>query len=139
MIRIQIITLAVNFAFLGYIAYLIVKGRLREEYAIVWCVSSIVLICFSLWQRGLELVAEVAGVSIPANLIFAACIFGMLVYLLHLSVVASRLHEQNKNSNKEGTHKWRDEAADEHPVHLIPDLMPPFFITTVTKNPYKNS
>lgn len=101
MIRIQIITLAVNFAFLGYIAYLIVKGRLREEYAIVWCISSIVLICFSLWQRGLELVAEVAGVSIPANLIFAACIFAMLVYLLHLSVVASRLHEQNKKMAQE--------------------------------------
>ncbi|MDP4266229.1 MAG: DUF2304 domain-containing protein, partial [Bacteroidota bacterium] len=36
------------------------------------------------------------GVYSPPNMVFIAAIFMILIYLLHLSVVVSRLHEQNK-------------------------------------------
>jgi hypothetical protein len=99
--RIQIITILVNLVFICYVCYLIVKGKLREEYSIVWFVCTIILLFFSFWRRGLELVSKLFGIYDPPNMIFTASIFVTLIYLLHLSVVASRLHEQNKKMAQE--------------------------------------
>jgi hypothetical protein len=92
MIRIQIITIIINIIFIAYISRLIIKGKLREEYAIVWCVCTFVLILFSFWRSGLALMAKVFGVFDPPNLVFTAFIFIILIYLLHLSVVSSKSH-----------------------------------------------
>jgi len=92
MTRIQIITIAINFIFIACIARLIMKGKLREEYAIVWCVCTLMLIVFSFWTKGLELMSKLFGVFDPPNLIFTAFIFIILIYLLHLSVVSSKSH-----------------------------------------------
>ncbi|MFC5284550.1 DUF2304 domain-containing protein [Pedobacter alpinus] len=96
MIRIQVITLVVSILFLVYISKLIIRGKLREEYAIVWCASTLMLVVFSFWKDGLYILADLFGVFVPANLVFTACIFVILIYLLHLSVVSSKLHLQNK-------------------------------------------
>jgi hypothetical protein len=90
MSRIQIITIAINILFIAYISRLIIKGKLREEYAIVWCICTLGLIVFSFWTKGLELMSKVFGVFDPPNLVFTAFIFVILIYLLHLSVVSSK-------------------------------------------------
>ncbi|MDB5005354.1 MAG: hypothetical protein JWQ34_3579 [Mucilaginibacter sp.] len=96
MARIQIITIITSLLFLLYISRLIIKSKLREEYAIVWCVCTFILVIFSFWRGGLEVMSKLFGVYEAPNLVFTACIFAILVYLLHLSVVASKLHKQNK-------------------------------------------
>jgi hypothetical protein len=92
MTRIQIITILINLIFIGYVARLIIKGKLREEYAIVWCACTLVLVVFSFWTKGLALMSKVFGVFDPPNLVFTSFIFIILIYLLHLSVVSSRSH-----------------------------------------------
>lgn len=99
--RIQVITIIISLLFLAYIAWLIVKGKLREEYAIVWCISTLVLVIFSFWRDGLAVMSKLFGVVEPPNLVFTGCIFIILIYLLHLSVVASKLHRQNKQVAQE--------------------------------------
>ncbi len=94
--RIQIIAIAASLLFLLYIAWLIVKGKLREEYAIVWIVSTFVLILFSFWREGIDIVSNMLGIIAPPNMIFTGAIFIMLIYLLHLSVTVSRLQKQSK-------------------------------------------
>src|SRR5580698_8210829 len=101
MLRIQIITIIVNLLFILYIARLIVKGKLREEYAIVWIICTVFLMVFSFWPDGLELLRKMTGVVVAANLVFTGFIFAILVYLLHLSVVASKLHNNNKKLAQE--------------------------------------
>jgi hypothetical protein len=101
MVRIQIITLVVSLLFLFYISRLIIKGKLREEYAIVWCVSTLLLVLFSFWKDGLFILSNLFGVYIPTNLVFTASIFVILIYLLHLSVVSSKLYQQNKTMAQE--------------------------------------
>lgn len=93
MARIQIITIVINFFFILYIAYLIVKGKLREEYAIVWLVCTIFLAIFSIWRNGLEVISRLFGVYEAPNLVFTAFIFVILIYLLHLSIVNSKLQK----------------------------------------------
>jgi hypothetical protein len=94
--RIQIITIIVSLLFLLYIARLIIKGKLREEYAIVWLVCTLILVVFSFWRKGLDIMSNLFGTVVPANLVFTACIFAIMIYLLHLSVVSSKLYRQNK-------------------------------------------
>jgi hypothetical protein len=96
MAKIQIIAISVSLLFLLYIVRLIVKGKLREEYSIVWIVCTIVLILFSFWRNGLEIVASMLGVYEAPNLVFTGAIFAIFIYLLHLSVVVSKLSSQNK-------------------------------------------
>lgn len=96
MARIQIITIIINFLFLAYISRLIIKGKLREEYAIVWIACTLILLVFSFWTNGLEVLARTLGVYQAPNLVFTGAIFTILIYLLHLSVVASKLHMENK-------------------------------------------
>lgn len=99
--RIQIISIIVSLGFLFYISRLIIKGKLREEYAIFWVVSTVLLIIFSFWREGLDIIAEIVGVYLAPNLVFTSAIFAMLIYLLHLSIVVSQLHDKNKIMSQE--------------------------------------
>lgn len=94
--RIQIIAICISLAFISYIAWLIVKGKLREEYAIVWVFCTALLITFSFWRNGLDVMANLMGVYSPPNLVFTALIFAIMIYLLHLSVTVSKLTDSNK-------------------------------------------
>lgn len=96
MFRIQLITIIINFLFIGYIALLIIKGKLREEYSIVWCLTTAILLVFSFWRKGLDVVSRMFGIFEAPNMVFTVSIFIIFIYLLHLSVVASRLQNQNK-------------------------------------------
>ncbi|HET6993017.1 MAG TPA: DUF2304 domain-containing protein [Bacteroidia bacterium] len=94
--RVQIIAIVASILFIAFIARLIMRGKLREEYAIIWIVSSVFLIVFAAWRDGLNKVSKLLGFALPSNLIFTGAIFAVLIYLLHLSVVVSKLQEQNK-------------------------------------------
>ncbi len=100
-ITIQVISLLVAFLVMLFIGRLIVRGKLREEYAILWIVCTIILIVFSVWRRGLEQIALTLGVFYPPSLVFLAAIFAVLVFLVHLSVVISRLQSQIKTLSQE--------------------------------------
>jgi hypothetical protein len=94
--KIQIIAIAASVLFLCYIGWLIYKAKLREEYAIIWILCTIVLVIFSFWRKGLDVVSQLMGIYSPPNLVFTGAIFAILIYLLHLSITVSRLQEQNK-------------------------------------------
>ena len=101
MARIQLITILINFFFILYISRLIVRGKLREEYAIVWCICTLGLVIFSFWSEGLDVMSKLFGVSVPANLVFTGFIFIILIYLLHLSVRNSKLQKNMTQLSQE--------------------------------------
>lgn len=94
--RIQIIAICISLAFLAYISRLIIKGKLREEYAFVWILCTFFFILFSFWRNGLEILSNLFGVYEAPNLIFTGAIFVIFIYLLHLSVVNSKLQNNNR-------------------------------------------
>lgn len=93
MARIQIITIIFNLFFIGYIGRLIVKGKLREEYAVVWIIITFFMALFSFWRDGLAFFSKIFGVVEPPNLVFTSFIFLILIYLLHLSKVSSKMQK----------------------------------------------
>ncbi|MGV3559727.1 DUF2304 domain-containing protein [Larkinella arboricola] len=100
-ITIQVFSLIGTLIFMGFIARLIVRGKLREEYSFVWIACAIILIVFSIWRDGLTQISLLLGVFYPPSLIFLFAIFAIICFLVHLSVVNSRLQQ----SIKELTHE----------------------------------
>lgn len=100
-ITIQIISVLGAALFMVMIFRLIAKGRLREEYSIIWILCTIVLVIFAIWRKGLEQISLFLGVYYPPSLIFLTAIFAIIVFLVHLSVVNSRLQNQIKALTQE--------------------------------------
>lgn len=100
-ITIQIISLSVALLVMFFIGRLIIRGKLREEYAILWIICTLILIVFSVWRRGLEQIALALGVYYPPALAFLAAIFAILIFLVHLSTVVSKHQNQIKTLSQE--------------------------------------
>ena len=75
---------------------LIRSRRLRERYALLWLLTGLVLLVFSLWRGGLNTIAGWAGVTgYPPAVLFALGLLFVIVVLLHYSTVISKLSDQN--------------------------------------------
>ena len=99
--KIQIVSIVVSLSFLFLIARLIVRGKIREEYSIVWLCLTMLLLVFSIWREGLNVVARWLGVFYPPSLVFMAAIFAITIFLVHLSIVVTRLQRQLKEAAQE--------------------------------------
>jgi hypothetical protein len=95
-VRIQIVSIVGSLAFLYFIARLIMKGKLRAEYSVVWLVCTALLLFFSIWRDGLGVVAGLLGVFYPPSLVFMGAIFAVFVFLVHLSIVVSKLQRETR-------------------------------------------
>lgn len=100
-VKIKVIVTLVAIGFLMYVSRLILKRRLKEEYAIIWFVSTFLLALLSFRSDLLDTVAAILGIAFAPNLLFAGVIFIVMIYLLHLSVKLSKQQEQTKNLTQE--------------------------------------
>ncbi len=94
--RIQILTVCVAGLLLVGVLELVRRRRLLERYALVWLLSSLVLLGLSIWRSALDKIAEQIGVSYPPNALFIVAFGFVLWMLLHFSVAVSRLSDQSK-------------------------------------------
>jgi hypothetical protein len=99
--RIQFISIFISLFIMIGIIRLTIKGKLREEYSIIWIVIALFLILFSTWRAGIDFFADALGVIDPPNLVFTFSIFLLFIYLIHLSVVISKLQNDNKKLAQE--------------------------------------
>ena len=75
---------------------LIRSRRLREQYALLWLVTGLVLVVLSAWRGGLNTIAGWLGVrGYPPAVLFAVGLLFVILVLLHYSTVISRLADQN--------------------------------------------
>jgi hypothetical protein len=73
---------------------LIRRGRLREQYALLWLATATVILVFGLWREGLNELADALGIAYPPNALFVLALAFMLLLLLHYSTVISRLSDR---------------------------------------------
>ena len=75
---------------------LIRSRRLREQYALLWLLTGVVLLVLSVWRGGLNTIAGWFGVTgYPPAVLFAVGSLFVILVLLHYSTVISRLSDQN--------------------------------------------
>jgi hypothetical protein len=94
--RIQILIVCVAALLLIGVIELVRRRRLLERYAMLWLLSSVVLLALAIWRGALDTIAEQVGVAYPPNALFIVG-FGFVIWmLLHFSVAVSRLSDQTK-------------------------------------------
>jgi hypothetical protein len=102
---------------------LVRRGRLMERYALLWLLSSLVLLVLAAWTGLLERVADLAGVAVPSNALFVVGFAFVLALLLHFSLAISRLSDETKilaqqvarlDQELEAAGSEQDERSDSH-------------------------
>jgi len=97
LIKIQIIVGVLSMILLLITFELIRKKRLREEYAILWLFTGIVVLVFSLWPEFLlsQFFVRITGIFYLSAVVLISFFF-LLLIVFHFSVVISKLSGQNK-------------------------------------------
>jgi len=94
--RIQILIICVAALLLVGVLELVRRRRLLERYALLWLLSSVVLLGLAIWRGALDWIALQIGVAYPPNALFIVAFGFVLWMLLHFSVAVSRLGDQSK-------------------------------------------
>lgn len=77
----EIIALSGSVAWLLIVIEMIRRKYLSEGYALLWLFSGVVLVVFSLWRQGLEVLAEILGIYYAPTALFVMA-FGFVMLLL---------------------------------------------------------
>ncbi|MCX7769077.1 MAG: DUF2304 domain-containing protein [Flavobacteriales bacterium] len=94
--KIEFFALIFSGLFLAYVLLLIVRQRLREEYAIFWILMALLMVAFTVWRDVFVYLADLFGFIDKAHIIFTIMTAVVFVYLIHFSVVSSQLRQQNR-------------------------------------------
>ena len=94
--RIQIVAIVAAGGLFLIVFELVRRRRLMERYALLWLVSTFVLLALAAWRGLLEQVSSAIGIYYAPSALFVVALGFVLVLLLHFSLVISRLADQNK-------------------------------------------
>jgi hypothetical protein len=100
MLKIQLIIGAVSVLLLVIVFELIRRNRLKEEYSLLWLLSGVVILIFSIFPDLLNIISRVMGMYYLTALFVISFLF-LLLIVLHFSTVLSRLSERNKELTQE--------------------------------------
>ena len=92
----QVIALIATLAIFLLVLDLVRRRRLAERYALLWLSASAALLVLAIWTDGLDVIADLMGISEPANAIFILAFGVAFLLLLNFSVATSRLSEETK-------------------------------------------
>lgn len=95
--KIQIVSIIASAMFMYFIFRLVLKGKLREEYSVVWIICTLVLIFLSVFRSLLDTVAKLLGVYYAPSLLFLLGFLAVVTFLVHLSLVNSKQQSQIKD------------------------------------------
>ncbi|WP_256992408.1 DUF2304 domain-containing protein [Paenibacillus sp. XY044] len=90
-LNIYFISFCISLAFAGTILYLIRKRRLREQYALLWLLMSVIMMALSLFPSLLDEVAQRIHIYYPPSLLYLLSVVAVLFILLHLTMAVSSL------------------------------------------------
>ncbi|WP_260867103.1 DUF2304 family protein [Paenibacillus sp. Y412MC10] len=90
-LNIYIISFCMSLAFAGSILYLIRKRRLREQYALLWLLMSVIMMVLSLFPSLLDEVAQRIHIYYAPSLLYLLSVVAVLFILLHLTMAVSTL------------------------------------------------
>ena len=126
----RIVLLVLGLGFLAVTLNLIRKRRLRKEYAVLWVVTSAMILLFVLLPGVLLRVAAWLNLDHVVLMLLIVFVF-LAAIVLHHSVVISRLSEREKGLSQELTllkdelAKLREEIRQPPPPPAEPKPRPP--------------
>ena len=98
---VQIIAVIFSVSLLIGIVDLIRRGMIKEQYALLWLASAVILLILSVWRGLLDKIALAMGIAYPPSFIFLVAFLFLLLIVLHFSVIISDFSEKNKRLSQE--------------------------------------
>ncbi|MDQ7799231.1 MAG: DUF2304 domain-containing protein [Candidatus Edwardsbacteria bacterium] len=99
--RIQFLAIAGSVGLLLFILELIRRKRIRENHSLLWLFIGTVFLFFSIWRRGLEVLANLMGIAYPPTAFLLILVMALFVILIQFSIITSDLAEKNKKMAQE--------------------------------------
>jgi hypothetical protein len=94
--RIQFFSIIFTLVIFAFIFGLVKNRKIKEEYSILWFVMSLFLFYLSLDRFAIDRIGALVGVAYPPSVLMLMTTGFTFLLLIHLSVVITRLSEQNK-------------------------------------------
>jgi hypothetical protein len=95
--KIQFISLFFSFFIFFFIFELVRKRSIKEEYSLLWFALSLFLIYMSIDRHAIDRLAKIIGVAYPPSLLTLMITGFTFLLLIHITLIISRLSEQNKD------------------------------------------
>lgn len=80
--------------FIGVTIELIRRQKVAERYGLLWLGLGIVMLIFSLFPGLLNMVSDAVGVYYAPSFLFTIGLLFALVFIMHLTIVLSKLHRK---------------------------------------------
>jgi hypothetical protein len=94
--RLQIVAIVGATGLLFLVLELVRRRALMERYALLWLLSSLVILALAIWTDALNAIARQMGIVSAPNALFFVAVGFILLLLLHFSAAMSRLSDQSK-------------------------------------------
>ena len=94
--RVMIFGFVMALALLLFVLELVRRRRLREELALLWLATALVVMVLSISRTALVRLAGLLGIFTPTSALFLVAILFVLFMLLHVCTLLSRLMQENK-------------------------------------------
>ncbi|MBS1251537.1 MAG: hypothetical protein MAG451_00570 [Anaerolineales bacterium] len=99
--KVQALAVLSSLGLLVFILYLIRKGRLREEHALLWLMTGFSIFVLSAWRGSLTAIARMLDIGYAPSLLFAVGFVFTLLILLAQTAVMSRLTSHTRDLAQE--------------------------------------
>lgn len=96
-LRQQLFALMICIVVFGFIIELVRKRRLKEEYSVLWLITSIIMFSLVLRYDWLILLTSFIGAGFPTTTLFICSIVFLMLTAMQFSIKISKLSEQVKN------------------------------------------
>ncbi|MFD1179262.1 DUF2304 domain-containing protein [Paenibacillus puldeungensis] len=91
---IYVLSISIACLFLVFVLELVRRQKLREQYSLLWILFSIILVIISLNVSFVEWVADRLGVKYAPAVLFLFGLIFCFAFILHLTIVITRLTAQ---------------------------------------------
>lgn len=95
MLQMQLIIGVISIGFFLITFEFIRKKYLREEYAILWLLTSFAIAILSLWPGLIDIISRVTGFYYITAIVIVIFVF-VIAILMHYSIVISKIKDTNK-------------------------------------------
>ena len=94
--RIQAISILFSLAVLGGIFWLVKQRKVKEEYSILWFTTALLFLYMSLDRYAVDRLGSFFGIAYKPTILLLIIAGFITLVLVHITVVVTRLAEQNK-------------------------------------------
>ena len=99
--KIQIISIIGSLIFMFFILELIRRKKLKEAYALIWGIMSILFFILACWVQGLGFVSNLIGIEYAPATLFLVLLITVILILIQFSVLISGQVDKIKKLSQE--------------------------------------